>query len=97
MNILEQIVYPVIDDIGSTLDNGELLEKSPDTKLYGEGGILDSLGLVSLVVALEEKILDEVGRTITIADSRAMSQQHSPFRTIGSIANYINELLGDAI
>lgn len=63
------------------------------TRLYGPEGLLDSLRLVSLVLDLEQEINDRLDTAITIADSRAMSQQRSPFRTVGSLADYIVGLL----
>jgi acyl carrier protein len=64
-----------------------------DLHIFGSEGLLDSMGLVNLVVALEERIQDEYDVPITIADERAMSQNKSPFRTIGSLADYIEKLL----
>ncbi len=97
MNILEDIIYPIFDEIGPTMEkrDRELLIKSPDTQLFGEGGVFDSLGLVSFIVALEERIQDVYGRTVAIADSRAMSRKSSPFLTVASITEYIQELLED--
>lgn len=57
------------------------------------GGRLDSVTVVSLIVELEEQIADDCGVSITIADDRAMSQQRSPFRTVGSLADYVQELI----
>jgi len=65
------------------------------TRLYGPEGLLDSLRLVSLVLDLEQEINDQMDTAITIADSRAMSQQRSPFRSVGSLADYIVRLLAD--
>lgn len=69
---------------------------SADTALFGERGIFDSLGLVSLVVALEAAIEDKYDVSVSLADQRAMSQSKSPFRSIGSLASYADNLLGDA-
>jgi acyl carrier protein len=61
------------------------------TRLFG--GALDSVGLVSLIVELEQQIADRDEASITIADDRAMSQKRSPFRTIGSLADYVQGLM----
>ncbi len=66
---------------------------SADLNIFGSDGILDSMGLVNLVVTLEERIQDEYGVVITLADERAMSQSRSPFRTVGNFAKYIEALL----
>ncbi len=71
-------------------------ELGPETPLFGERGHLDSLGLVSLVVAVEEAIEDRLGVSISLADERAMSQARSPFRTIGSLAEYAGTLVSGA-
>jgi acyl carrier protein len=74
--------------------HAELSESlSRDTPLFGRQGILDSLGLVSLVVAVEQAIEDECGMSVSLADDKAMSQQHSPYRTVGSLAEYASRLL----
>ena len=64
-----------------------------DTRLFGPDGPLDSASLVSLIVEVEQQISEISGTEILIADDRAMSQAHSPFRTIGSLADYIQTLL----
>jgi acyl carrier protein len=68
-----------------------LLER--DTALFGREGILDSLALVSLVVAVEQAIEDELGVSVSLADAKALSQRHSPYRTIGALADYAGELV----
>ena len=61
------------------------------TRLFGSA--LDSVGLVSLIVELEQQIADRDEASITIADDRAMSQKRSPSRTIGSLADYVQGLM----
>jgi acyl carrier protein len=64
-----------------------------DTRLFGGDSTLDSTALVSLIVEVEQQVNETYGIDIVIADDRAMSQAHSPFRTIGSLADYIETLL----
>lgn len=64
-----------------------------DTRLFGGNSPLDSTALVSLIIEVEQQISETYGIEIVIADDRAMSQQHSPFRTIGSLADYIQTLI----
>ena len=66
---------------------------TPDLNIFGSEGLLDSMGLVHLVLELEERLQDEYDVAITIADERAISQNKSPFKTVGSLAEYIEELL----
>ena len=75
------------------LPKGRTLEKSPQTILFGKGGQLDSLGLVSFIVEVEQKIEEELGVSITLADERAMSQKSSPFLTLQTLSEYVSLLL----
>lgn len=74
-----------VDPQGEAAAAGELTR---DTPLFGTDGSLDSVGLVSLVVAVEQAIEDELGVSVSLADEKALSQRHSPYRTIGSLAEY---------
>ena len=67
-----------------------------ETCLFGEGGILDSLGLVSLIVALEEEIEDEFDVSLALAGEEGMFGEDNPFNTIQSVSEYISLLLRDA-
>ncbi len=58
------------------------------TRLIGRGAAIDSIGLVTLLVDLEQTLEDEWEVSITVADERAMSQRHSPFRTVETLAAY---------
>jgi len=68
---------------------------SEDTYLIGRRAALDSLGLVTLIVDLEQKIEETFDIALTLANERAMSQKHSPFLTVGSLATYICTLLDE--
>jgi acyl carrier protein len=68
---------------------------SEDTCLIGHRAALDSLGLVTLIVDLEQKIEETFDIALTLANERAMSQKHSPFLTVGSLATYICTLLDE--
>jgi len=69
------------------LSNGEL------TKLFGSEGLLDSLGLVTFIVSVEEALEDEFGISLVLADEKAMSRRTSPFSRVSYLVDYIIELL----
>jgi acyl carrier protein len=64
-----------------------------ETALLGDQGLLDSLGLVNLLVDVEQALEEETGAALTIGDDRAVSARHSPFRTVGTLADYALDLL----
>jgi acyl carrier protein len=82
-----------IDDLNK--ENKSNISKSPDTNLIGYVSELDSLGLVMLIVKIEQRVYRGFNIHITIADDKAMSQKHSPFKTIDTLANYVLELINE--
>ena len=90
---VSQIIFDTIEEINQQLPEGSRLQKSKETILLGKNGKLDSLGLVNFIVATEQRVEDELGTIITLADEKAMSQKVSPFKSINTLINYITELL----
>lgn len=90
---ITQAIYRAVDEMNEQLPKGRTLGKSPETILFGKGGQLDSLGLVGFIVEVEQKIEEEFGLSITLADERAMSQQHSPFMTLQTLSDYVALLI----
>jgi D-alanine--poly(phosphoribitol) ligase subunit 2 len=66
-----------------------------ELKLFGGDGLLDSIGLVGLVVTIEEDIDDKFNKSIILADEKAMSRRTSPFARVSYLVDYIYELLND--
>lgn len=64
-----------------------------NTRLFGSDGILDSLGLVSFIVTLEETLEEKLGVIIVLADEKAMSRRTSPFVKVSYLADYILEII----
>jgi len=63
---------------------------SPDAPLFGPGSALDSLGLVSLLIDIEDALRDR-GIDVMLSDARAMSQKRSPFRSVAALVAFIEE------
>lgn len=88
-----QVVYATIDEINEILPDDRKLKKSTDTHLFGKKGELVSLEFVNFIVLLEQRVADEFGFAVTLADERAMSQERSPFSTVERLGEYLGELL----
>ena len=71
------------------------VERGDDAPLYGREGVLDSLGLVSFLAAVEQALEDRFGVTVPLASEKAVSLKHSPFRTVGTLTQYIAELVNE--
>lgn len=84
-----EVVFTAIDALNQQATDEAVLEKSSGTVLFGRGSKLDSLGLVGLIVEVEQGIAEEFDAEITLADEKAMSQKSSPFRTVDTLVDYI--------
>lgn len=84
---ISKMIMEIARDLASEED-WDLGELTADTTLYGEDGVLDSMGLVTLVVAVEQAIEDKYERPVGLADEKAMSQSRSPYRSANRLAEY---------
>jgi acyl carrier protein len=66
---------------------------TPETRLLGADAVIDSMGLVNLIVEVEQRLAERFSVSCTLADARAMSRQKSPFRSIGSLSEYVAEVV----
>ena len=88
-----ELILCVATDQNEMLSQPIEVAKGADAGLYGPGGSLDSMALVQFIVEIEAALEEKFGIAVTLASERAMSQRRSPFMTIGSLADYAEELL----
>lgn len=94
---IREFIYAVLAEFNEREDSEEAkLPLAPDTALFGQGGRLDSLGLINLIVLTEQKAEDEFGVSISLADERAMSLEHSPFASVETFSSYVERRLAGA-
>ena len=87
-----ELVYAAIDEVNAQSANGAGIAKMPDARLLGDQGV-DSLTFVNLVVALEEQIQNGLGKAVVLVDEDSMSLQEHPFRTVGTLADYVEKII----
>ena len=90
---IQDLIVCSVQEFNEQMPNEIKIEQSASATLFGKDGKLDSLGLVNLIVKIEQDIEDEFDVSITIADEKAMSQSRSPFRSIGALADYIYSIM----
>jgi acyl carrier protein len=90
---IRKAVYAAVDELNEQLPGGVQVEKSLEAPLYGAAGKLESLDFVTLIMEVEEKINTEFGTDITIADDNLLSKEKSPFSTLGTLIDYLEELV----
>ncbi|HWA77311.1 MAG TPA: hypothetical protein VG937_33480 [Polyangiaceae bacterium] len=68
---------------------GTATEINEETVIVGPAAVLDSIGVVSLIVDIEQKLEMDHGVSVTLASEKAMSQRSSPFRNAGVLADHV--------
>jgi hypothetical protein len=89
-------IYHAIDRINELRGSDDRIACAEDTILYGPDGALDSLGLVSLILDVEQAVNDQSGTNLVLADARAMALRHNPFRDVRSLADHVMSRLSEA-
>lgn len=95
----EQIINLIVETLHEMNQSGEFTYETGtihgDTPLYGGiEGTLDSLGLVKLIVAVEQGIQDRLNITVALADQKALSQTRTPFRNVNTLADHAVHVIG---
>ena len=62
------LIYDAMSRIGDSPTPNSMPEKSPEDVLFGESGKLDSLGIVRLILTLEESVATTFGSTVHLMD-----------------------------
>jgi acyl carrier protein len=90
---LQAAIYRAIDSLNTQLPPGVKLDKSMQAPLYGPSSKLESLDFVTFIMEVEEKVNEEFGADITIADENLLSKEKSPFATVRTLNDYLADLL----
>ena len=90
---LSAIVIDAIEEVNQLLEPGKRLPTEPDVPL-ADGGAVDSMSLVNLIVATEKRVEASFGVEISLAES--MAEDNDAFATISSLVAYVDRLLEEA-
>lgn len=88
---IQNIILNLLKEYGEELNNEALKNPNLETKIYGTGGNLDSLGLVNFVADLEELLSENLEKEIVLADEKTMSAKNSPFKDVATLSRFIEE------
>jgi acyl carrier protein len=89
---VRDLVLAALRDANRGRAPDQQLAVTPDAQLFGGDSPLDSLGLVSLLIDIEEALEGE-GFPASLSDPRAMSELQSPFRSVASLTQFIRDSL----
>jgi acyl carrier protein len=89
---IERVVLDAVRNLNLARPADSQMAVSADAPLFGPDSPLDSLGLVSLLIDIEEALSDR-GFDVTLGDAKAMSRSASPFRSVPVLVDYIQNSL----
>lgn len=84
-----EIIFNALRSLNDELEEDKRVPIAADTKLFGPEASLDSLSLVSVIVDVESGVADATGKSVSLTDDKAMSQDVSPFSDVNALADYI--------
>ena len=84
-----ELIYSIIDLHNKVNPNDLKLEKSLQTPLFGKKGNLDSLGLVTFLVEVENKIKNNIDQDICVIDEILFLDENGPYNNVGTLSDFI--------
>jgi acyl carrier protein len=88
-NRVIDVIYLAIDEVNLQLPPGRRIVKSEQSVLIGDGGTLDSLAFLNLIVATEEKVGSTFSAALPLVSSLMESDRDQLPRTISDLADLI--------
>lgn len=86
---ISEVVFYCIEQLNKQLPASKKLTKSANSVLAGENGTLDSLGLITLCVNIEQELQDRLNFHCAVLDELMIEQKEHPMRTIGTMVGWI--------
>jgi len=87
-----KVIYESVSELNLQLPEGQRIEKSPATVLFGAGGKLDSLALANFIVITEQKLEDAFGCRVDLTKDDPFSPATGHFGSIHSLTKYVSEM-----
>lgn len=91
-NQIQDAVFAALDDLNQQRGPGEQLAKLPGTRLAGLDGQLDSLGVVNLIVSLEQQLEGLGIPDLNLLDDERLDAGAEQFRTVESLVDYLTRI-----
>ena len=85
------LVYEALRRVNDIRPPNEQVPEEPDVVLVGNEGLLDSLALTTLVLALENRLREKTGSDVSLIQEANFDTLTEKFRTPWTIAELIAE------
>lgn len=88
---IEEVVLRAVDATRSTLPPDVTLASEASTRIVAEGTSLDSLGIINLILAVEDGLRAE-GLEVQVFDEELVTEPNGPFGTVASLVDHCTAL-----
>jgi acyl carrier protein len=88
-----RLVEEVIDELNQLLPGDQPLAKAPATVILGEAGSLDSMSIVNLIVALDNKLEKRLGRPVTLTEDPRLFEKDGVLGSVGRMTDLVLEIM----
>jgi D-alanine--poly(phosphoribitol) ligase subunit 2 len=88
--VISNIVKSAVEQANTTLPPEGRLEPSASTLLTGDGGALSSLGVITFILAVEERVNEACSTEIVLFDESLIADPDGPFRTLGALMDHVH-------
>ena len=84
------VLEALFESLKSVVPNAKL--EGVDTKLLGIDAVVDSVGFLGFLMSAESALGNTVDLSALLIEAGDVPPEESPFRTVGSLANYIEQV-----
>jgi len=85
-DFIKNSILKTLEENGMSVEE---LDLNADTQIFGEDSVVDSLDLVAIIIAIEERVQELTGKDITVINEESIVSGESPFESINSLANLV--------
>ena len=89
---LQRIVDEALDEFNDLLSPEEKVRKAPGTRLLAADGKLDSMGAITLVVALDSGLVRRFGHSAGLTENPRIFEVDGPMRSVGALVDFLEGL-----
>jgi hypothetical protein len=95
--ILLTLIYDTIDEVNLQQSRDKKIPKSPESMLMGDGGMLDSLGVVTFIVILERKLHHVFKKNVVLTNDAVLTDPQSIFASVSTLLCFLEGLVPAAL
>ena len=89
---LMEVTLDVIPEVNMMLPSEQQLDFSEEDCSTPILGIIDSMGLVNLILMLEQRLTELTGSTVILANDDIISDR-GPLKNLGSLVDYLDAVI----